>query len=751
MKCFYQHETNTFPLIQCMLPYYNENDSMNRTNVRNSILLILSKENTYIENYFTQLPAVTYFVNISCKLAKLTEDLKKQIHNSSKEMKMIIEEILNEAGQINEILHLKRKKVNFVLLNALFGYYINPCLLSRIVFTNITKENGYESSAFAMFVLNLLLKMLNEEVFMNILFTLLFCKVTVFNKGDFTAKPKQPFCFQDEFEYPYQKETFDNFILHNYSHEFISSLIASENVLMTQFEFSETKKIKKTLALKNNEYEDQCTQNKKELLHKDMNEYVQKKLLKHVKNEIKEKHLLLSEVIGKNIGFVDEQKNIKLQKESFMGKMLMLYDGVLHYNEFNSNFIRTGLQGLLMKDGQGNVDKMKARHIILNKLFICVLIYNCINRNVSDFIMKMCLMYNFNKINLTEEYTSKFELTNDNNNEYKLYLFNNNYFTNAKSNQQYIQLSQGIITFIFNILSVEQLNNNIIYPTIIYDIAMNILHHLIGEPNDVNDNIHNINKEFINNIYVNIASTQYQQILTFLKDNISIISLCVVEFYIEWKQYNLYSNNNTNNDIKSLFEYPEKHLLPYLTVNYDYNKCNSNMKFKNYFHLFMIYHDILAKIKGNELIVHAFPLFDIDTKLINKKIMINSEEFIMLLGKEGIFVVNGKMYTRASLKEKNGWLFIIKNIMYIGVNESNNTVCVFKEMFILNEIKLEKDDDDFRLKIIKEHEVKYVFGYYTKNELNNDYEKIIKMKNNEEVNAKNAFENYIQKLFMKRK
>ena len=206
MKCFYQHETNTFPLIQCMLPYYNENDSMNRTNVRNSILLILSKENAYIENYFTQLPAVTYFVNIACRLAMLTENLQDQIRSASKEVKMTIEEIINEAGQINEILHLRRNKVNFVLLNALFGYYINPCLLSRIVFTNITKENGDESSAFALFVLNLLLKMLNEEVFMNILFTLLFCKVTVFNKGDFTAKPKQPFCFQYKFDYPYQND-----------------------------------------------------------------------------------------------------------------------------------------------------------------------------------------------------------------------------------------------------------------------------------------------------------------------------------------------------------------------------------------------------------------------------------------------------------------------------------------------------------------------------------------------------------------
>ena len=731
-----------------MLPYYNENDSMNRTNVRNSILLILSKDNAYIENYFTQLPAVTYFVNIAYRLAMLTEDLQSQIRSASKEVKMTIEEIINEAGQINEILHLRRKKVNFVLLNALFGYYINPCLLSRIVFTSITKENGDESSAFALFVLNLLLKMLNEEVFMNILFTLLFCKVTVFNKGDFTAKPKQPFCYKYEFDYPYQKETFDNFILYNYSHEFITSLIESENVLMTEFEFNETKKIKKVLTLKNNEYKNKCTQDKNKSLHKDMGKYVQKKLLKNVKNEIKEKHLILSEFIGKNVGFIDEQENMKLQRESFMGKMLMLYDGVFHYNEFNINFIRTGLQRLLMEDGEGNVNKMKVRYIILNKLFICVLIYNCINRNVSEFIMKMCLMYNFNKINLTDEYTSKFELTNDNNNEYKLYMFNNNYFSNAKSNQQYIQLSQGIITFIFNILSVEQLNN-IIYPTIIYDIAVTILHHLIGEPNDVNDNIHNINKTFISNIYVNIVSTRYQQILTFLKDNISIISLCVVEFYKEWKQYNLYNINNTNNDIKSLFECPEKHLLPYLTVNYDYNKSNSNMKFKNYFHLFMIYHDILAKIKGNELIVHAFPLLDIDTKLINKKIMINSKEFIMLLNKEGIFVMNGTMYTKTSIKEKNGWMFIIKNIMYIGVNESNNTICVFKEMFILNEIKLEKDDIDFRLKIINEKEVKYEFGYYTKNELDNDYEKIIKIKKNEEINAKNEFENYIQMVWEK--
>ena len=669
---------------------------MNRTNVRNSILLILSKEDAYIENYFTQLPSVTYFANVVFRLVKLTEELQKQIHNASKEVKMTIEEIISEAGQINEILHLKRKKINFVLLNALFEYYINPYLLVAVA----NGKNGNKQSAFALFVMNLLLKALNEEVFMNMLFTLLFCKVTVFNKEEFTTKLKEPFCFKYEFVFPYQKETFSNFILHNYSNEFIASLIATEHVLMEQLDFIEVKKINKFLAQKNKEYE--YAQNKKELLYDNTNEFVQKKLLKNGKHEIEKKHLALSKVIGKNVGFVDEKDNMKLRKDSFMGKMLRLYDGVLHNNEFNGNFIRIGLQELLTEETQGNVDKTKARHIVLNKLFTCALIYNCINRNVSEFVMKMCLMYNVNKVNLNEEYKSNFELLNETKTDYEAYMFNNNYFSNMKSSQQYTQLSHGIITFIFNILSVEHLNN-ILYPTIIYDIAVNILHHLMGEPNSVYDNIHNINKIFINTIYVSDASMRYQQVLTFLKDNMSTTRLCFVEFYKEWKQYNLYNSNN-NKNISSLFEFPEKHLLPYLTDDYDYSKCSNNMMFKNYFHLFMVYHDMLAKTRGNEMIVNAFPLFEIETKLINNKITINSEEFNMLLSKEGMFVMNRQMYTNTSKKEKNGWMFIMKCIMYIGINEINNNACVFREMLILNEISLEKDEDDLQLKIINEKE-----------------------------------------------
>ena len=49
--------------------------------------------------------------------------------------------------------------------------------------------------------------------------------------------------------------------------------------------------------------------------------------------------------------------------------------------------------------------------------------------------MKMCLMYNFNKVNLNDKFTSNFELKNNNKNEYESYIFNNNYFSNAKSNQ----------------------------------------------------------------------------------------------------------------------------------------------------------------------------------------------------------------------------------------------------------------------------------------------------------------------------
>ena len=749
MKCFFQPETNTFPLIQCMLPYYNENDSMNRTNVRNSILLILSKENAHIESYFTKLPAVSYFANVAFRLVKLTENLRTRVNSASKEIKATVEEIINEAGQINEILCLQRKKVNFILLNALFQYYINPCLLGSIVVA--ADEGGDERSAFALFAMNLLLKALNEEVFMNVLFTLLFCKVTVFNKRDFTAQPNEPFCFQYKCDSQYQKGTFDNFILHNYSNGFIASLIADEHVLIQHLDFIEIKKLKKYLTHKNKEYENEKAQNKKELLYKCVEEFVQKKLLKNTKQEIEKEHLALSEAIGNNVGLVDEKENKKLQTNSFMGKMLMLYNGLLNQNEFHSNFIRKGMHELLMETRR-EVDETTARHVVLNKLFTCALIYNCINRNVSEFIMKMCLMFNFNKVNLNKECKqSNIEPTNDIKSEYEAYMFNNSYFSNATLKQRYTQFSHGIITFILNILSVEHLNN-ILYPTIIYDIAVIILHHLIGDPaDDMSDssiNIHNINKAFISNIYVNVVPARYRQTLAFLKDKNSTKPLGFVEFHKEWKQYNRYLNSN--NDIKTLIEFPEKYLLPYLTSNYDYSSCTNSMKFKNYLHLFMVYHDLLAKRTGSEMIVNAFPLFAVEKSLVNNKIKSDSEEFNTLRYKEGMLVINGKMYIKGLIKEKNGWVFIMKNMMYIGTSESSsNPVYVFKEMFLLHEISLEKDEVDLQLKIISEKEVKYVMKYQEKDELDKDYEQIIKRRRTEEVNSRNEFENYIQMVYEK--
>ena len=163
---------------------------------------------------------------------------------------------------------------------------------------------------------------------------------------------------------------------------------------------------------------------------------------------------------------------------------------------------------------------------------------------------------------------------------------------------------------------------------------MNILFHIIGEPNDVNDNIHNINKAFISHIYVNIFYPSYQHILTFLKDNISTTYKRVVKSYKEWEQYNLY--NNANNDIKPLFEYN------------------------------------------------------------------------MLLNKEGMSVMNIKMYTKVWMDVCCEELWTLKLMKIITV-----FVCLRKCLYWMILI-CQRIEDDFQLKIINKREVKYVFKYNTK-------------------------------------
>ena len=65
IQLFYIENLHSFPLIENSLEFYNHEDCMIRSVVRNIVLNILKIKNSGIQNYFSRLPSIAYFSDIA--------------------------------------------------------------------------------------------------------------------------------------------------------------------------------------------------------------------------------------------------------------------------------------------------------------------------------------------------------------------------------------------------------------------------------------------------------------------------------------------------------------------------------------------------------------------------------------------------------------------------------------------------------------------------------------------------------------
>ena len=120
-QLFYNERTGFFPLIDCALNLYNYSNSMTRTVVNNIILQILKCDMEKIYEYFTILPSVNYFSFISLRMKDIIIDLSNNINNLDP-----YEDLIDLTMFINDILSLKQPKINFILRNSMFYYFLLP-------------------------------------------------------------------------------------------------------------------------------------------------------------------------------------------------------------------------------------------------------------------------------------------------------------------------------------------------------------------------------------------------------------------------------------------------------------------------------------------------------------------------------------------------------------------------------------------------------------------------------------------------
>ena len=167
---FYIEKNNSFPLIENILKLYNHKDSMIRNVVRNTVMNIFRVKNAKIEEYFSKLPSVLYFVKIINQIKDICFEIKEEIINqNTKKISYLFDDLYDEIIYIDDLLNLKLERINYILINCFFYFFIIPILCG-----SICDMNKKVSKSMALFILIFFFVNMKNEVFKNCLFSLLF-------------------------------------------------------------------------------------------------------------------------------------------------------------------------------------------------------------------------------------------------------------------------------------------------------------------------------------------------------------------------------------------------------------------------------------------------------------------------------------------------------------------------------------------------------------------------------------------------
>ena len=170
IQLFYIEKNNSFPLVENILKYYNHKDSMIRNVVRNTVMNILRVKNSKIEEHFSKLPTILYFIKIVYNLRDICLNIKEEIKNkNNKQISYLFDDLFDEMIYIDDLLNLRKEKINYIILNCLFYFFILPILCG-----SICNENKKLTKELSLFLLIFFFVNMKNEVFKNCLFSILF-------------------------------------------------------------------------------------------------------------------------------------------------------------------------------------------------------------------------------------------------------------------------------------------------------------------------------------------------------------------------------------------------------------------------------------------------------------------------------------------------------------------------------------------------------------------------------------------------
>ena len=719
IQLFYIENLNSFALVENALQFYNHEDSMVRSVVRNIILNILKIKNPVIQNYFGKLPAIAYFADITCHLRdvcyKLDEDVNK---NNVDNVVNWFDDLVDEILFIDDIFNLNLNKINYIFMNNLFYYFILP-----IICGSLSSKNDKISKNCAIFLLIFLFCNVKNEVFKNSLFSLIFFDKMLLDIEYFYGRipEKKNYSYKMNLENGGDKSFF-NFLSENYSQQFFVNISKENNIYYLKYNqkykelneiIKKTKNISKKIGI-NKENDKNINNQIEKICMSFISEKDIKEMCKYHKN------LCMSS--GLNVGkYLIEEKSDYFNI-CFMSFMKQLFNQAINNDNFYSsqdfkiNKIKKGLFSLL--------DTNKENEMSILLINVLIFVVQAKETNISKDLLKYAGLENmqekiFVRSTIGFDYSNnnggiinkndifdkkemyctveKVQRCFDNNN----FIFNNMFFKYNKIKSKNIndyKLTEKLSSLL--------LCNKNYMPITFQLICFNINNLCLGW----NDNISIKNKEEI----INNVKAKYKMVLYLISfiinDNIKNRDQSYTFFHNQWKLY----KNMTNN---TLFELIKKSIISscYILISnnnqiencpeiikYD-KKFSDEENFNNYLLIFMLLHDIKELLMNTQkennnaiykdIIKEHFPLdnsqldfkleqqYDIDT--INQKDIyieqiefsfINSDVFLT----SEIVIYRGHLYICTKIKKniiQINYKYDLKNIILLE-NEENIIECI---------------------------------------------------------------------------
>ena len=572
IQLFYIEKNNSFPLVENILKFYNHKDSMIRNVVRNTVMNILRVKNCKIEEHFSKLPAVLYFVKIVCHLRDYCLQIKEEIKNkNNKKLTYLFDDLYDELIYIDDLLNLRIEKINYILLNCLFYFFILPVLCG-----SICNENKKISKELSLFLIIFFFINMKNETFKNCLFSLLFLDELTqdieqllkldMDINDFfinnininNEKTKNDIINKNN----NNQTSFFQFFAEHFSYPFLLTIIQNNNILYTKYGklYPQLGKIMENGRQLSEDiaYGENCKNFTFEEIIKKLKLLINKYLDKHELDNMKNYHEYLSKGTGLLIGELHKENiNNKEKEELICENCFMFYiKDLFHYIAGNNNNKTITLKKNKIKENLFNYLNYKKEDILLLFNLLLFVVQNK-EINISKALLKLVNLENiFDNTNIYIKKIKNIDINNSINDidiiEHKIsfnkniFTFNNYFFSMAIIDLDKNKSNNKISESLSNLLTLETpllpITYQVIYQNIInLTLDENYICHI-----DISD-------KFVKNI-----ESKYKSLLFF------IYSLFNNESKNRENSYDIFKNKwqfYKDMDNKSLLKFVKKNVL----------------------------------------------------------------------------------------------------------------------------------------------------------------------------------------------